>query len=70
LLSVTVIDPEAASVPVQPSPELPPEATQESAFVEVQVSEMAEPADWVELLGVRVTLGVATFGDDAARAVY
>jgi hypothetical protein len=70
LVSVTVIDPEAESVPVQPSPGLPPEATQESAFEEFQVSEIAEPADWVESLGDKVTLGVATFGDDAARAVY
>ena len=50
LVSVTAIDPEVASVPVQPSPELPPEATQEFAFDELQVSEMAEPADCVALL--------------------
>jgi hypothetical protein len=31
LLSVTFIDPEVDRVPVQPSPELPPVATHESA---------------------------------------
>jgi hypothetical protein len=70
LVSVTVIDPEVDRVPVQPSFELPPEATQELAFVEFQVSEMAEPADWVESPVDKVTLGVATFGDDGGSAVY
>ncbi len=46
LVSVTVIAPEVESVPIQPSPGVPPEATQELAFDEFHVSEMAEPADW------------------------
>jgi hypothetical protein len=70
LVSVTVIDPEVESVPVQPSPALPPEATQELAFDEFQVSEMAEPADCVDSLLDKVTPGVATFGDDGGTAVY
>jgi hypothetical protein len=70
LVSVTVIDPELDSVPVQPSPALPPEATQESAFDEFQVSEMAEPADCVASLLDKVTDGVVTLGEDGGTAVY
>ena len=70
LLSVTVIDPEVASVPAQPSPELPPDAMQESAFDEFQVSEMAGPVDCVAALLDKVTPGVATFGDEGVTAVY
>lgn len=69
LVSVTVIDPEVESVPVQPSPGLPPEATQESAFEEFHVSDMAEPADCVASLLDKVTPGVVTFGDDGGSAV-
>lgn len=69
LVSVTVIDPEVESVPVQPSPALPPEATQESAFDEFHVSEMADPADCVASLLDKVTTGVATLGDEGGTAV-
>jgi hypothetical protein len=68
LVSVTVIDPEDASVPVQPSPALPPVAIQEAAFFELHVSEMLEPAVCVEALLDSVTLGVATFAEVAGTA--
>ena len=70
LVSVTVIDPEIARIPVHPSPALPPEATQVSAFDEFHVSEVAEPTDCVATLLDRVTPGVVTFGDAGGTAVY
>ena len=69
-VSVTDMDPDDPRVPVHPSPAVPPDATQESALVEVQVSEMPEPADCAASLVDRVTLGVATVGELGGSAVY
>jgi hypothetical protein len=58
--SVTVMVPASPRVPVHPSPEFPPEAAQESALVELHLSETLCPVVSVESLLVSVTAGVAT----------
>jgi hypothetical protein len=68
LVSVTVIDPEGASDPVQPSPTFPPVAEHESAFFELHSREMLSPAVSVESLLDNVTLGAAAFAEVAGTA--
>lgn len=68
LVSVTVIDPEAASEPVQPSPAFPPLAEQESAFFELHFRDTLCPGVSVESLLDSVTLGVTAVGAVAGTA--
>jgi hypothetical protein len=69
LASDKVLDPDGATAPNQPSPDVPPPATQESEWIALHVNVI----DWLTVAVARLaaneTAGAGATGEDAATGV-